>query len=139
MLAILKRIEWLDMSPLPSFLPSFHSFIHSSFFLRLRVTPAAYGGSQDRVTSELQLLACATAIATQDPSCICDLHYSSRQCQILNPLRETRDGTGNFMVPSWIHFHYTTTGTLICVTSLKNYHFIVLSKYFLYLSPMFSL
>ena len=32
-----------------------------------------------------------TAIATPDPSCICDLCHSSWQCQILNSLREARD------------------------------------------------
>ena len=37
------------------------------------------------VKSELQLLAYATAAAIQDLSYICDLHYSSQQCQILNP------------------------------------------------------
>ena len=43
------------------------------------------------VQLELQLQACA--IATQDPSHICDLHCSSRQCQILSPLSEARDQT----------------------------------------------
>ena len=43
------------------------------------------------VKSELQLLAYSTATATPDPSCICDLHYSLWQCQILNPLSEARD------------------------------------------------
>ena len=43
-----------------------------------------------RVESELQLLAYTIAIATRDPSCICDLH---RQLQILNPLIEARDQT----------------------------------------------
>ena len=43
----------------------------------------------------LQLLAytTGTAIAIQDPSCIYDLHHSSWQRQILNPLSEVRDGT----------------------------------------------
>ena len=45
------------------------------------------------VTSELQLLTCATATAMQDLSCICDLHHSSRQRQMANPLSEARDGT----------------------------------------------
>ena len=45
------------------------------------------------VQSELHLLAYATATATQDPSCICDLHHSSQQHQILNPLSEARDWT----------------------------------------------
>ena len=37
-----------------------------------------------------------------DPSCICDLHHSSQQCWILNPLSKARDQTGNLLVPSWI-------------------------------------
>ena len=42
------------------------------------------------VESELQLPAYATARAMQDPSCICDLHHSSWQCWILNPLSMPR-------------------------------------------------
>ena len=45
------------------------------------------------VKLELQLPACAAATVTQDPSHICDLHHSSQQHQILNPLSEARDGT----------------------------------------------
>ena len=37
------------------------------------------------VESELQPPAYATATATLDPSCVCDLHHSSWQCRILNP------------------------------------------------------
>ena len=51
----------------------------------------------------------------QDPSHLFDLHHSSGQCQILDPLRVkdplTRDQTGNLIVPSQIHFHCMTTGT----------------------------
>uniref|UniRef100_A0A8D1RAJ6 Magnesium transporter n=1 Tax=Sus scrofa TaxID=9823 RepID=A0A8D1RAJ6_PIG len=61
--------------------------------------------------SELQLLAYATAAAMQDPNRVCDLHYSSWQCQILNPLSEARDRTHNLMVPSRIHFCCTLMGT----------------------------
>ena len=43
--------------------------------------------------SELQLPAYTTATATQDSSCVCDLHHSSRHRQILNPPREARDQT----------------------------------------------
>ena len=45
------------------------------------------------VESELQLLACAKATAMPDPSLICDLHHSSWQHQVPNPLREGRDRT----------------------------------------------
>ena len=33
-----------------------------------------------------------------DPSRVCNLHHSSEQRQILNPLIEARDGTRNLMV-----------------------------------------
>ena len=33
----------------------------------------------------------ATATAVPDLSCIWDLHHSSQQCQILNPLSEARE------------------------------------------------
>ena len=44
------------------------------------------GSSQAMGLNQSQLPACATATATQDLSCVCDFHHSSRQCQILNPL-----------------------------------------------------
>ena len=65
------------------------------------------------VDLELQLLAYAMATATLNPSCVCDLHHSSWQCQILNPLRKAKDRTCNFMVPSQIRCHCATTETPI--------------------------
>ena len=50
------------------------------------------------VQLELQLPAYSTATAVLHLSCICDLHHSSQQCQILNPLSEARKQTHNFMV-----------------------------------------
>ena len=52
------------------------------------------------VASELQLLAQATAKATRDLSYVFDLHHSSRQYQILNPLREARNRTYILLNPS---------------------------------------
>ena len=43
------------------------------------------------VKSKPQLPAYTTATATQDLSCICNLHHSSQQCWILNPMSEARD------------------------------------------------
>ena len=57
------------------------------------------------VESELQLLAYITAAAMPDPSRICDLHHSSWQCQIPNPLREARDRTQILMDTSQVHYH----------------------------------
>ena len=59
------------------------------------------------VELELQLLANATATATLDPRRVCDLHYSSWQYQILNPLIEACI----LMDASWIRFHCATSGT----------------------------
>ena len=50
------------------------------------------------VKLELQILACATTTATQDPSHVCSLHPSSWQCLILNPLSEARDCTHKLML-----------------------------------------
>ena len=62
-----------------------------------------------RVESELQLL--ATATATWDLSHVCDLHHSSLQHWILDPLSETRDQTWNLMDTSRIHFCWATIET----------------------------
>ena len=59
-------------------------------FFIFRATSAAYGSSQARGASELQLPAYATATATWDPSRV-HPHHSSQQCRILNPLSEVRD------------------------------------------------
>ena len=45
------------------------------------------------VEPELQLQAYTTATAMPDPSRVCNLYHNSRQCRILNPLSEARDGT----------------------------------------------
>ena len=59
---------------------------------------------------ELQLPVYATATAMWDPSRICDLHHSSEQCQVLNPLSEARDRTHILMDTSQVRFHCATTG-----------------------------
>ena len=51
-------------------------------------------------TSELQLPA-----AMPDPSHICDLHHSSRQHRILNPLSGARDRTCILMETSQVCYH----------------------------------
>ena len=45
-----------------------------------------------------------------DSSSIFELHHSSQQCRILNPLREARDRTHVLMDASWVH--WAMTGTL---------------------------
>ena len=55
------------------------------FFLRFRAIPKAYG--------DCQASGLIGATAMQDLSRICDLHHSSQQRQIPNPLSEARDRT----------------------------------------------
>ena len=67
--------------------------------------------SRLEVESELQLLAYTTATATPDPSHVCDVHHSSRQHWILNPLSKARDQTCVLIDTDHIYFRWATTGT----------------------------
>ena len=69
---------------------------------------------------ELQQLAYTTATTTPDPSWVCDLHHSSQQCWILNPLSEARDWNCILMDTSHIRFHWATMGTPVsmCFSNL---------------------
>ena len=96
----------------------FEGFFYSLFiiylficlFIALGSHPWHMEFSRLGVQSELQLLAYATVMT--DLSCICELHHSSRQRQILSPLSEARNQTCNLIVLSWIRFHWVTMGTL---------------------------
>ena len=70
------------------------------FFFFLRASPWHMEVPRLGVESELLLPAYATATTTPDPRHVCDLHHSSQQCWILNPLSEARDQTCNLMVPA---------------------------------------
>ena len=58
-------------------------------FLGLYLWPVE--GPRLRVILELQMLAYATATATRDLRCICDLHHSSQQRWLLNSPSQARD------------------------------------------------
>ena len=75
------------------------------YFLRSHMEVSRLG-----VELELQLPAFATA--TCNLSCVCDLHHSSWQCQILNPLSKARDRTCIPMDTSWVLNPMTTRGNL---------------------------
>ena len=79
-------------------------------FLLFSATSAGYECSQARGQVR-PLPAYATAIATPDLSRIFDLHHSSRQCWISDPLGKTRDWTRILMDTNQIHFHCATMGT----------------------------
>ena len=80
---------------------------------------------------ELQLLTYTTATAMWDPSHICKLHHSSRQCQIPNLLSNARDqtcilmDTGRIWFPlshdrnSDVHY-FKNAGKIVAMESMKR-------------------
>ena len=75
------------------------------------------------VESELQLPSYTTAAAMRDPSHVYNLHHSSQQCRILNPLSEARDQTHILTDTSWIRFLCATAGTP-CIPNFVSFHFL---------------
>ena len=86
------------------------SICKMNFFFFLGPHPRHMEVPRQEFELELQRLAYITATATWDPSHICTLHHSSRQCQIPDPMIEARDQTHIFTVMRWIHLCYATTG-----------------------------
>ena len=68
-------------------------FFFHFFFVLLGPQPRHIEVPRLRVELGLQPLAYTTATTMLDLSCVCNLHHSSRQCQILNPLSEARAQT----------------------------------------------
>jgi len=89
----------------------FFFFFFFVFCLFLGLHPRHMEVPRLGVESELLLPAYTTATAMPDPSRIFDLHHSSQQHLILNPLSEARDWTHNLVVRSQIRFLCATMGT----------------------------
>ena len=88
--------------------PSGHSSPPPRFF---RAALAAYGGSWARGLIGAVGAGLHHSSATQEPSRVFDLHHSSWQSQILNPLSKARNQTCSLMVPSQNRFCCTTMRT----------------------------
>ena len=92
----------------------FYLFVYLCKYLCLfRVTPVAYGSSQARG----QIGASAAGL---HHSHICDVHHSSRQHRMLNPLSEARDWIHILMDTSHIHnplSHNRNSQKFLCLTS----------------------
>ena len=80
----------------------FCSFLFVCLFVFCFLGPHAWHMEVPRlgVELELQLPAYPTGTAMPDTSCTCNLHHSSQQCRIHNPLREARYRTRNLIVAS---------------------------------------
>ena len=88
-------------------------FAFVSFFLGggVGAAPAAHGGSQARSLIGARAAGLHHRHSNAGSKTYRDLHLSSRQCWILNPLSEARDRTCVLMDPSQIHFCCAMMGT----------------------------
>ena len=80
-------------------------FLFKNFFFLFRAYLRHMEIPRLGVKLELQLLVYTTAAAMPDLSHICNLHHSSQQRQILNPLNGARDRTRVLRDISWVCYH----------------------------------
>ena len=66
-------------------------FLSFWFFFLFRAAPAAYGGSQARGQIRTVVAGLHRSHSNARPRRVCDLHHSSGQHRILNPLSQARD------------------------------------------------
>ena len=88
--------------------PTHHSLFFSFLGPQLRCMEAPRLGIKLELqlpiyTTAMQLPVYTTAKAMEDPSHVCDLHHSSRQHRIRNPLSEAREQTRILMDTSQFH------------------------------------
>ena len=96
-----------------------HEHLHTSiappslfFFLNclFRATSKAHGSSQARGEFGAAAATLCLSHSNLGSEPICDLHHSSWQCGILNPLSKARDQTCILMDTSWICYCRATMG-----------------------------
>ena len=81
----------------------------SLFFFKSHTV--ACGSSQAKGQTGAAVASLDHSQTTQDPSFICNLHHSSQQRLILNPLSEARDRTCVLMDTSQFHYCWATVET----------------------------
>ena len=81
------------------------------FVLCFRAVLAAYGGFQARGRIGATATSLCHSHSNVESELVCDLHHSSRQHQISNPLSEARNRTRIFMDTRQIRFHFAMMGT----------------------------
>ena len=91
-------------------------FLLVSFFLSFFLGPHLWHMEVPRLGFELELQLPATATATWDPSCVCDLHHSSQKLWVLNPLSGARDQAHILTDTSQVRYHCAITGAPVLVS-----------------------
>ena len=77
-------------------------FLFSFFFLLFRVTPETHGSSQPRDSIRAAAAGLHHSHSNVDLSCVCNIHRSSEQHQMPDPLIKARDPTRILRVTSWV-------------------------------------
>ena len=121
--APLHRRDWLDHWPMVTDSTSNFSPFHGGgkvglkvptlyfFFFLFTATTAEYGTSQARGWIRAAAKSPHQSHSNARSSCIFDLHHSSQQCYILNPLIEARDRTHILIDTSRVFFCWAMMGT----------------------------
>ena len=73
------------------------------FFLFIRAAPIVYGSLQARDPIRAVVSGLSQNHSNWNLSHICDLHHSSQQLWVLNPLSKARNRTHVLMDTSWAH------------------------------------
>ena len=105
---------------------TFYWLIFLSFVL-FRAAPSAHGGSQARGPIKVTAAGLHHSNSNAQYEWVWDLHHSSQQHQIINPLSEARDLTRNLMDASRIRLPCAMTGAplflyLFCFLELHPWH-----------------
>ena len=90
---------------------SYQKFSSILNIIFLRATPLAYGSSQARGWTGAAAASPYHSYSNTDPSHVCNLYHSSRQCWFLHPLSEARDWIWILIDTSWISYCWVTMGT----------------------------
>ena len=80
----------------------YYYYYYYYYFVFSRAVPVAYGGSQARGLIGAVAAGLHHSHSSAGSEHVFDLHHSSWQSQILNPLSKAWDRTCNLMVPSRI-------------------------------------
>ena len=91
------------------------------FFCLFRAAPTAFGGSQVRGHIGAVAAGLHQSHSNPDPSHVCNLHHSSQQGRILNPLREARDPT--CVIRDTTRFVSTAPRWELCLLSFLYFFF----------------
>ena len=83
-------------------------------------SPLTYGSSQAGGSIAAVAANLHHSTAMLDLSHVCDLHHSSRQRRILNPLSEARDRIHILMDTSWVRYLLSHDGNSAKTVNLKS-------------------